>query len=199
MLNSMHERILKLVLAMSRDFASMYAGEIPAGTPVEANVGNELTETPPKQLRADGVITIGNPPYLGIIVEAQTSMSGRYYEDKCYTWPHYAIGLRTELRCPTITLVVTTDARIEARARQPIPLGLGNTWQAIVIGPSDMPATVSREFAKAHPGLALLTVLVRGKTYSTIQQPREVLHGVLESKIGRLLENDERKAYYDLV
>ncbi|MEZ4459331.1 MAG: hypothetical protein R3E66_06310 [bacterium] len=199
MLGSSHERILQLVLALSRDFASMFVTDLSDDMVVTGTSGKELTESPPQQLRADGVIVVGDPPILGIIVESQTSMDAKDYADKTLKWPHYAIGLRTELKCPTLTLVVTPDPKIESSARQSIDLGGGNLWRPFVIGPSDMPKSLTREFAREHPGLALLTVISRGPTYTTIDEPAAVLQAVAESKSAHTLEKGQQQTYYDLV
>ncbi|MEZ4459342.1 MAG: hypothetical protein R3E66_06365 [bacterium] len=199
MVESPHERIVDIVMDLAREFAEMVVGQLPEETPVTQTRGADLTESTPKQLLADGTIVVGDPPTFGLIVEVQTSMSKSDYVEKTYKWPHYAMGLRTQLRCPTDTLVVTIDARIEKRARTPLTVGAHNTWVPMVIGPSTLPSHPTVEFARRFPGAAILSVMANGSTYTDPQTPAHVLLGMWESTEYQALEKDIQGKYYDMV
>ncbi len=113
-----HEDIIDFVVHDARGVLDYLELDLPNDIIISAKRGLDLSESTPKQLLADGRIVIGNPPMLGLVIEAQSTMTEAVWTEKQLKWPHYAMALRTELKCVTETLVITTDARIEKMARQ---------------------------------------------------------------------------------
>jgi len=124
-------------------------------------------------------------------------MTRKDWKEKQFKWPHYAIGIRSALKCPTSTLVITLNPRIEKLARKPIQIGLNCWWQAMVIGPSKLPRDLSVEFARTNPTLALLTMMAHGQTYTSPETPTAMLQGLWESELYQALENEQQRIYYD--
>jgi hypothetical protein len=54
------------------------------------------------------VLLYEDQPVLGIIVEVQLHCD----DDKPYSWPVYAAGLRARIRCPVCLLVVTVHEAV---------------------------------------------------------------------------------------
>ncbi len=136
MLGQNHESILDLVIRDARGVLEFLGIDLPKDAVIATDRGLDLSESIPKQLLADGRIVIGKPPILGLVLEAQSNMSETDWNEKKFKWPHFAIGLRTELRRMTETLVITTDPRIERLAREPIQIGWNSWWRAMVLGPT---------------------------------------------------------------
>ncbi len=192
-----HESIIDFVVRDTRSLLRFLGIEPANNVVVLAERGLDVSEAAPKQLLADGRIVVGEPPIRGLVIEAQTTMTDKDWEEKRFKWPHYAIGLRTELRCPTDTLVITTDPRIEKLARQPIQIGHNSWWQAIVLGPSNLPQELSLEFARDNPTVALISMMAHGQNYSTPETPANILQGLWESQLYQSLENSDQRLYYD--
>ena len=93
-------------------------------------------------------------PVFGIVVEVQLAKD----PDKLLRWPLYAVTLRVRHGCPVAVLVVTPDRAVAAWAAEPIPLGSGNTYSVVVLGPDaipriqtpDVPVELALLSAKAH-------------------------------------------------
>jgi hypothetical protein len=196
MLGKNHENIIDFVVRDKRSVLKFLGFDLPDDVSVEAERGLDLTEADPKQLLADGQIVIGKPPTFGLVIEVQTTMTRKDWKEKQFKWPHYAIGLRSALKCLTSTLVITINPRIEKLARKPIQIGL-NWWQAMVIGPSNLPRDLSVEFARTNPTLVLLTMMAHGQTYTSPETPAAMLQGLWESELYQSLENEQQRIYYD--
>jgi hypothetical protein len=197
MLGQNHETILDLVVDDARGVLEFLEIDLPDDAVITAERGLDLSESIPKQLLADGRIVVGTPPILGLVIEAQSTMNDDDWKETKFKWPHYAIGLRTELRCVTETLVITTDPRIERRAREPIQIGLNSWWNAIVLGPSNLPREPTTEFTRTNPTLALLSMMAHGQSYTTPEPLVKILRGLWESDLYQGLENEQQRIYYD--
>ncbi|MEM9458419.1 MAG: hypothetical protein AAGF11_29850 [Myxococcota bacterium] len=93
------------------------------------------------------------------VVEVQLSENPR----KRFTWPLYVVVSRNRLRCPT-TLVVLTDSDEVARWATRLLESNGDvSIRAIVIGPRQIPHTLSMEQAREVPALAVLAVVAHGR------------------------------------
>jgi hypothetical protein len=80
----------------------------------------DLNDIQPAEYRADLVVLLYEDlPVLGIVVEAQLQRD----DDKPYTWPVYATGLRARIKCPVCLLVVTVHEAVAKWAARSIDLG----------------------------------------------------------------------------
>lgn len=153
----------------------------------------ELTDIQPAEYRADLVVLLGDEtPVLGIIVEVQLSRD----EDKRFVWPVYAVNLRARLRCPVCMLVVTPDEAIARWAARPLPLGGGNCFVPIVLGPSGVPEILDDVQAAADPELAVLSAIAHGCDSDTAKSVR--IAGAAQSASVRL-DGARSRLYFDLI
>jgi hypothetical protein len=181
MVGENHENIIEFVVRDKISVLKFLGIELSDDVTITAQRGLDVTEATPKQLLADGQIVIGEPPILGLVIEVQMTMSPAAWKEKQFKWPHYAIGLRTKLRCVTETLVITTDPRIEKLVRQPIQIGRNSVWHAMVLGPSNLPREPSTEFTRKNPTLALLAMMAHGRDYTTPETPANMLKGFISN------------------
>lgn len=193
-----HEDMVEFVVKDVRSILRFLEIEVPDDVTAAAHRGLDVSEAIPKQLLADGRIVIGKPPVLGLVIEVQSSMDAKTLKEKQFKWPHYAMGLRTELGCPTDTLVITTNSRIERLAREPIQIGQNLWWRAIVLGPSNLPKKPSADFTRDNPTLAILALMAHGRRYTSPGPPAQTLKGLWESDLFQRLENKDQRTYYDL-
>lgn len=166
--------------------------ELPAYS--EARIDSaDLTDIQPAEYRADLVVLLLNgAPVLGIVVEAQLSAD----EDKRYAWPVYAVNLRARLRCPVCLLVVTADDAVARWAAKSIPLGGGNCFVPVVLGPSGVPEVIDEAQAEADPELAVLSAMAHGKD----EDPGKSARIAAAAQLATLrLDADRAKLYFDLV
>ncbi|HEX2678249.1 MAG TPA: DUF4351 domain-containing protein [Polyangiales bacterium] len=166
--------------------------ELPAFS--EARVESaELTEVQPAEYRADLVVKLDDgKPVQGIVVEVQLARD----DEKQYSWPVYAVGLRARMRCPVCLLVVTQDDLVAAWARRPIDLGGGNVFQPIAIGPAGVPEIVDESRAKAEPELAILSVLAHGRD-ADVEKAVTIARVAVDAARG--LDPDRARMYVDQV
>ena len=93
------------------------------------------------------------------VLEVQLSEDSR----KQFTWPLYIAVTRNRLRCRT-TLVVFTDSDEVARwATRLIGADGDISVRAVVIGPRQIPRTLSMDRAREVPALAVLAVVAHGR------------------------------------
>ena len=129
----------------------------------------------PADYHADLVLTLGDRgPRLVVVVEVQLGRA----DDKRYTWPHYAIGMRTRFRCPCVVLVITPDAGVAEWAQEVIDLGGGSRFTPVVIGPEQIPAVTDPAVAVASPDLAVLSALAHRGGAKGLDVVRAALEGV---------------------
>lgn len=124
----------------------------------------ELTQLP-VQYRADSVTVFRDPggtARFAVVVEVQRCRD----DDKPFTWPVYLCAARAAHRCPTILLVVTSDAAVARKARASIELGHpGFQLTPLVITPGEIPLIKDPESARRAPRLAVLS----GLTHHTLE------------------------------
>ena len=154
----------------------------------------QLTDLEPAEYRADAVVVLqgsGSASHvLGIVVETQLGRDG----EKRWVWPAYAVSLRRRLKCPTCVLVIAPDASVAADARAPIALGPGGSvFQAIVVGPSEVPVVTDEAEAIRSPEVALLSVVAHGNGPSAKEIARAALAG------ADRLPDEQQRLYSELI
>ena len=119
----------------------------------------DFTQTVPAEYRADLLTLLENErPVYAIVIEAQLSKKLR----KRFTWPLYVAAARDRHQCPAAVLVVTPSEAVARWAQKPIDLGIGSSFQPLVLGPSAVPRIVTAGDAAAAPELAILSALAHG-------------------------------------
>ena len=131
-----------------------------------ARIGKtDLSQPLPTTFTADLVIVLEREQKAAgaILVEPQL----RPRPDKRRTWPHYLTGLRAELNCAVILLVIAVDERVARWAAAPIEIGHpGFCLTPLVLGPKDIPRIVDRTEAIRTPELAVLSVMAHARKES---------------------------------
>ncbi len=151
----------------------------------------DATLTTP-ELRADLVVLFGRArrrPKLAVVVEVQRSRKVA----KRFAWPHYATSVRSKHRCPACVLVLTTDDALAKWCRQPVPIGPLNTFQALVIGPRDLPAIAEDD--RTRGPLAVLTAIVHGRNRS----PNAAELAVAACSVLSGMPDDRQGVYFDTI
>lgn len=153
----------------------------------------DLADIQPAAYRADLVILLyEGRPVLGIVVEVQLGAD----EDKWFSWPVYAAGLRARFRCPVCLLVVTAEEGIARWAARPIELGGGNRFVPLVLGPSGVPEVTDAAAACADPELAVLSAMAHGQDADAAKALR-IAVAALAASVG--LDAERSTLYFDLV
>jgi hypothetical protein len=115
-----------------------------------------------------------------VLVEAQTSAD----PETAFRWPYYATFVRTKYRCPVALVVVTIDAAVARKARQPIEIGPSSCpWMAgspRVFGPDTEPVITDLATAEKDIDTAIFSALIHGRS-SRIGAILEVLAMALAS------------------
>lgn len=120
-----------------------------------------------------------------LVIEVQLGADGR----KRYTWPLYVVGERARLRCPVTLMVVTLSQHMARWCSQRIPLDLvGNSFQPLVVGPTDIPRIMDVDQARAFPELAVLSAVSHGHEHDGDRIARSALAGcsTLDKERGAL-------------
>lgn len=166
--------------------------ELPAYTEVRVESA-DLTEAVPAEYRADLVVLlVDGKPVFAIVVEVQLARDDR----KRFTWPVYAAGLRARFECQAVVLVVTPGMDVARWAAEPIVLGPGNSFTALVLGPDAVPVITDQARAEAEPELAVLSVMAHGK--SDVERAVQIaLAAVAGAK--RVSDRDLSVLYSDLI
>ncbi|GAB2715728.1 hypothetical protein [Nocardia thraciensis] len=117
----------------------------------------DFPDIDPTEYRADAVVVLtrGQIPMLGVIVEAQL----RPDADKTWSWPVYLTTLRARLRSPVVLLILCPNDRTAAWCRTPIPLAPGCLLTPVVIGPADVPVVLDPALASTNPEMAVLSAI----------------------------------------
>ncbi|MGC4070650.1 MAG: hypothetical protein QM784_39460 [Polyangiaceae bacterium] len=132
----------ELAPALLRDALGV---ELPAYSSVRVESA-DLTDIVPAEYRADLVVLlVDGKPVLAIVVEVQLAQDER----KLYTWPVYVVGLRARFSCPSVVLVVTSEASVARWANRAIAIGPGATLRPWVIGPDAVPLITNPQTAEA--------------------------------------------------
>jgi hypothetical protein len=152
----------------------------------------ELSDIQPAEYRADLVVLLyEGVPVLGIVVEVQLGTD----EDKGYSWPVYAVGLRARIRCPVCLLVVTAEESVARWASQPIDLGGGNRFVPLVLGPSGVPEITDERVARADPELAVLSAMAHGQD-ADAEKALRIAVAAIAASVG--LDAERSTLYFDL-
>jgi hypothetical protein len=153
----------------------------------------ELTDIQPAEYRADLVVLLyEGEPVLGIVVEVQLQPD----ENKWFTWPVYAAGLRARIRCPVCLLVVTAEDAVARWASRPIEIGGGSRFTPLVLGPSGVPEVTDEEVARADPELAVLSAMAHGQDADADKALR-IAVAAMAASAG--LDAERSTVYFDLV
>ncbi|MFG1878123.1 hypothetical protein ACGFIV_25045 [Sphaerisporangium sp. NPDC049003] len=158
----------------------------------EARVeSGDLTECPPVEYQADAVVVFSDSdPVLAVVVEVQRGRD----KSKRWSWPVYLASVRARMRCPTVLLVVCTDASIAKWCAMPIEMGHpGWRLAPMVVGPGAVPVVTDPAEAVDAPELAVLSAVAHGGGIEA--QP------VLEALLAALAVVDVQRArlYADFV
>jgi hypothetical protein len=125
---------------------------------------------------------------LVVIVEVQLGID----PDKHRSWPFYQASAIVRMKCDACVLVVTLDEEVATWARTPIRQEpSGSVFQAIVLGPSDVPDKPLEGPLRPPPALALLAGIYHG------QKEPKLVSVTLASMVE--LSQEARAAYYDLL
>ena len=180
--SSLHEALLEILRrdpSLACELASRQSGvRLPRWDRLEL-VDTALSQLVPAEFRVDLAVLLRarGVPTFGLLVEAQLRIDRR----KLFTWPLYAAAVRARHRCPTGVLVLTTDERVARWARRPVLLGgPGHVFQALVAGPSDLPAVHTAEEARRRPLAALLAALAQGRRPDAVDEVQRALTAVAE-------------------
>lgn len=141
--------------------------DVPAGVPVRLE-SNDFNDRPSRNFQPDTVIAVGSPraPVHGIVVEVQQDRS----EGKVRQLPRYAAALWLSLGCPVTVLCVCPDSEVAVRYAEPVRTDLpGYVFQAVVLGPGDVPVITDPRQAAARPELAAMAVMVHGRDRPVVQ------------------------------
>jgi hypothetical protein len=166
--------------------------ELPAFT--EARIDSaDLTEVKPAEYHADLVVLLldGVPVY-GIVIEVQLSRDQR----KRFVWPVYASSLRARLKLPVSLLIVAPDEAVARWAAQPIDLGGGNVFRALVLAPSGVPQIVDQAQARDDPELAVLSAMAHGRD-DDAGKAAQIAFAAQLASLG--LDDERGRMYVDLV
>lgn len=98
--------------------------------------------------------------------------------------------LRQRTRCPVTLVVVTPSEHVARWAAQPIPLGGGNFYRPVVIGPSRIPRITDLGQAQDMPALSVLSAVVHGRKRGAEEIVRAVLAAACPA-----LDSEQAKVY----
>ena len=166
--------------------------ELPDYTEVRIDSA-ELTQVQPTEYRADLVVLLlDDVPVLGIVLEAQLHRD----DDKRFVWPVYVTNLRGRIRCPVTLMVISPDDAVARWCAQPIELGGGNVFHAMVIGPSGVPIVTDEAVAMRDPELAVLSAMAHGRTADP-DIAVQIAIAAIGASVG--LDAERSVLYFDLV
>jgi hypothetical protein len=140
---------------------------VPDGGPVRLE-SNDFNDRASRDLRPDTVITIGSKdePVHGIVVEVQQRKS----DGKRRQLPRYAATQWLELNCPVTVLCVCPDPDAATWYAEPTHTTLaGYVFQAVVLGPRDVPVISDPKEAAEQPELAVMAVMVHGRDPAVVE------------------------------
>ena len=127
-----------------------------------AVVGSEVIKSRPESLRADLVIRVRGPGAArsAMVVEVQLGEDA----DKRLKWPAYVAGVRAELACPVVLVVVAPRADVARWARMDIETGHpGFVLRPVVLGPEAIPVIADARTARRDVRLAVLSAMAHGR------------------------------------
>jgi hypothetical protein len=154
--------------------------DVPVDRPVRVE-GNDFNDRPSKDFRPDTVIVVGSArePGHGIIVEVQREKS----RAKRRQLPRYAAALWLMLQCPVTVLCVCPDPDVATWYAEPIETNLsGYVFQALVLGPDEIPVITDPAAVAAQPELAMLGVMAHGRNRKVLQTFTDALKAMEDSE-----------------
>jgi hypothetical protein len=161
--SSRHETFLNLVRERPAFVPELLAElHVPLPPFTTARISDiALHEPAPVEHFADAVVllTRGNRPVLGVIVEAQLRRDDR----KLFTWPQYAMNARARHKCPFLVMVATPSPTVACWAGRPIDVGNGTVFRQHIIGPQTIPKLTDAARATREPELAVLSALAHAR------------------------------------
>jgi hypothetical protein len=160
--------------------------DLPSGMQVQV-ADSTFNDRPSADFPADSVITVGPPhnPIHGIIVEIEQARR----EEKRRQLPRYAAALWLHLRHRVDVLLVCPDAKVADFYTEPIVTELpGYRFQAVVMGPGDIPAISDPLEAAIRPEMAVMAVMAHGRD----RKVAETFISALEH-----LESEHAVQYYE--
>jgi hypothetical protein len=124
---------------------------------------------------ADGAIVArrhGGGLREAFVVEVQLRLD----RAKRKAWASYVVGTWARLGCPTTLVVVTLSERVARWAAEPVDIGRGRlVLKPLVVGPSQIPADMSLEDARAWPEKLALSVITHGHKGGSLSLGRTAL------------------------
>ena len=184
-----HESLLDLFRRRETLAVELLTGtlgvQVPSWSQVRVTEG-DLGQIDPVETRADLVLLLDekDEPVFGIVVEVQLAKDPA----KLHRWPLYATTLRVRHRCPVAVLVVTPDREVAKWAAEPIPLGSGNTYSVVVLGPDAIPRVQT-------PNVPVELALLSAKAHAETEGGLEVVEAALRCVMQ--LDASERGEYHD--
>lgn len=152
-----------------------------------------LSEAAPTEYRSDGTMVFADASganVAAVVVEVQL----RPDPDKAWRWPAYLAQARDRLRCETDLFVLTLDEATAQWAKRRVRLGRANTFDALVLGPSQIPRVETTAAARASPELAVLSSIAHA-ALTDATTAMAIAAGLTGSRL-----EEERVAYYiDLI
>lgn len=125
-------------------------------------------------------------PVLAIVLEVQRTRDA----DRKYSWLVHVAAVRARRRCPTIVLVVATDADVAAWAGEPDDIGLQRgSLSPLVLGPAIVPEVTDEALAEREAELAILSAVMHGNGPNGLAVVRSA-----RKALGRF--GEERAAVY---
>ena len=82
---------------------------------------------------------------------------------RLWPWPLYWAALHARMRCRTLLVVLTLDAKVANWARKPIRTLIPTMTPCTVIGPLEIPRIDRVDAAVRWPGLAVLSAQAHGR------------------------------------
>ncbi len=193
-----HEALVDLFRhrpSMALSFLTEVLGdETPRGRVVQV-ADSDLSQLAPPEYHADLVLRLEDDDgrcLWAVVVEVQLAKRER----KRWVWPAYACIARSQWECPALLLVITPDRGVATWAAEPIRLGGASAFQAVVVGPDDVPRISDPDVAQAAPELAVLSAVV----HRDAPDPGPVLlAGALGAQAVAAVDDERAAVYYDLV
>ncbi len=145
---------------------------------------SDFTQVVSVEYRADLVVTLYDKnakAVIALVLEVQR----RIDQNKRYSWPLYWAALHARMRCRTLLVVLTLDAKMAKWARKPIRTLIPTMTPCTVIGPLEIPRIKGE--AKGEAKALLLVLAARGVPVSEEARQR-VLECSDLALLGRWIE-----------
>lgn len=164
------------------------AAGAPASEQATADATSEALSPALDDYHPDGVLLVRDGAEIGprvLVVEVQL----RVDKEKAFSLPVYQALNRRRHRAPCDVLVLATRAKVAAWYRQPIELGSGSVFRALVVGPEELGRVRDRSL---RVEVAFLHAVARGP-----REPALVLRAA--RMFDDLLPEERAALYFDVV